>query len=108
MPERPHTKQLTPAEYDALPWMHIYAQHGWHGEALILGTREALANLREAIDRALADKNGEAKAEAIAGDGEGYAVEIRRVPRSAVQHAKMPYTAKYARPETAPSREGGE
>lgn len=88
---------LTPAEYDAAPWLHIYAQYLWHSEAQILGTREALTGLRDAIDKAIADKNGEATASAIAGDGEGYEIEIRRVPRSVVQNSKVPYTASYAR-----------
>jgi len=87
----------TPAEYDVLPWLHIYAQYMWHGEARIVGTREALLALRGAINRALADKNGEAETEAIAGDGEGYGIKINRVPRRSVQNMKPPYTVNYAR-----------
>ncbi len=90
-------KQLTPAEYDASPWLHLYAQYAWHDEARIVGNREALTALRDAIDRALADKNGEAEFAAVAGDGEGYRVDIRRVPRRAVQNSAVPYTADYAR-----------
>lgn len=61
-----------------------------------MGTREALTALRDAIDCALADKKGEGEAKAIAGDGEGYGIKIRRVPRSAVQNSRMPYTASFA------------
>jgi len=92
-------KQLTPAEYDALPWMHVHGQqYAWRDEARIVGTREALIGLRDAIDRALADKNGEAECDAIAGDGEGYAIEVRRVPRHTVQLARVPYMAAYVSP----------
>ena len=93
----PTIKQLTPAEYDASFWLHLYGQYAWHDDAKIVGNREALTALRDAIDKALADKNGEAELEAIAGDGEGYRVVIRRVPRSFVQRMSVPYTADYAR-----------
>jgi len=84
-------KTLTAREYAALPWLHIYAQHSEHSPAEIKGTREALTALRDAIDRALCDKNGEAEAEAITADGEGYGIEIRRVPRSFLQRCRLPY-----------------
>ena len=90
------TKKLTPAEYDALPWLHIYAQYAYHDPVRILGTREALVALRDGINRALEHENGEAEAEAITNDGEGYGVEIKCVPRRAVHDARLPYTADYA------------
>lgn len=90
------TKKLAPAEYDALPWLHIYAQYAYHDPALILGTRDALVALRDGIDRALEHENGEATVEGITADGEGYGVEIKRVPRRAVHDARLPYTAEYA------------
>jgi hypothetical protein len=62
---------LTAAEYDALPWLHIHAQSHEHSHATIIGTREALIAMRDAIDRALTDKNGETEMKAMAGDGEG-------------------------------------
>ena len=85
-------RKLTAAEYADLPWMHIYPQHSAHSPAEIKGTRTALIALRDAIDRALADKNGESEAEAIAADGEGYDVQIRRVPRSFLQRTRLPYS----------------
>lgn len=82
---------MTPAEYAALPWIHIYAQHSEHQPAEIRGTREALTALRDAIDAALAESNGEAEAKGIAADGEGYDIEIRRVPRSTLARSRLPY-----------------
>jgi hypothetical protein len=84
---------VTPAEYQTLSWLHVHAQYLSHCEARIFGSREALLALRDCIDRALADKNGAASMEAMAGDGEGYAVEIRRLPPSAIRNARLPYTA---------------
>lgn len=94
--------KLTPQQYETLPWLHIHGQYQWHAEAMIFGTMEALIALREAIDRAIVDKNGEAETEAFAGDGEGYGIKIRRVPRRAVQDQQVPYTADYARPRYDP------
>ena len=34
------------------PMLHIYAQEIWHGDAFILGNKEALESLRAAIDAA--------------------------------------------------------
>lgn len=39
------------------------------------------------------NRNGEADAKAITADGEGYGVEIRRVPRSFLQRCRLPYVA---------------
>ncbi len=83
---------LTAAEYDALPWLHIHAQSHEHSQATIIGTREALIAMRDAIDRALADKNGEAEMKAMVGDGEGYGVYFHCVPRRAMLDGRLPYT----------------
>ena len=65
-------RRLTPQEYDTLPWMHVHGQLDAHEDVHILGTKEALIALRDAINVALADKNGEAQsAEIYCGDGEG-------------------------------------
>lgn len=91
------TKQLTPQEFQDLPWLQVYAQYAEHGEARILGTKNGLLALRDAIDRAIADKNGEAEAEAIvAADGEGYAIEVRRLPRSALARMSAKHYYLYA------------
>ncbi len=85
-------KQLTAHEFEELPWLHLYAQWGEHCEARILASKDGLVALRNAIDCAIADKNGAAEAKAIAGDGEGYGIEIRKIPPSAVRRSRLPYT----------------
>lgn len=56
--------------------LHIYAQPDNHCTALIVGNRNALIVLRDAIDAALA--SGKAETGAVTTDGEGYSVEIVR------------------------------
>lgn len=84
-------RRMSAAEYDLASWMHVYAQSHEHAPAEIRGTREALVALRDAIDRALKHPNGEAECAAFACDGEGYGIEIRRVPRSTLQGSRLPY-----------------
>ena len=67
------------ATYAKLPWLHIRGQFSYHCEAYIVGSRVGLTALRDAISAALADGDGEATA--IANDGEGYAVTVRRTSR---------------------------
>lgn len=88
---------MTPKEYDEAAWLHVYAQDSEHRPAEIRGTKSALIALRDAIDAALAHPNGEAGSEAFAADGEGYSVEIRRVPRASLMNSRLPYYYKMAR-----------
>lgn len=66
------------AEMNATGWMHIYPQGQWHMPAEIRGTTEALTALRDALTKAI-EGDGTSEATAYAMDGEGYAVQIRRV-----------------------------
>ncbi len=84
-------KDLTADEWSKLPWLHVYPQRHAHHPAEIRGTREALVALREAIDLALDRPNGAADAVAFARDGEGYSIEVRRVPRDALHRSRLPY-----------------
>ena len=60
--------------------MHIYGQDVWHAPAWIVGNRAGLEALREAITVALDKPRSEAIV--MAGDGEGYAVQVIRDDRS--------------------------
>ena len=81
---------------DDLPWLHIYAQPEWHDDASIEGTRTALKNLRDAIDKALTDGR-DAESKAIVADGEGYTVEIKIRSHEYLRGARLPYVADYGR-----------
>lgn len=54
--------------------LHIYGQTFQHTPAQIVGTREALEQLRALIDSALANQS--AKGEFSVNDGEGYDCEV--------------------------------
>ncbi len=56
--------------------LHVYAQSHEHDEAYLIGTRDALVQLREAIDIALSNKARRRESVSVAdffsSDGEGY------------------------------------
>lgn len=59
------------------PTMHVYGQSVWHDDVNIVGNREALERLQEAIERALeGDKETGTTGVVFAKDGEGYEVCI--------------------------------
>ena len=58
-------------------WLHVYGSALWHDEVAILGSPQALEALAEAIRRAL--RKGEAVANCVATDGEGYRLAVIRV-----------------------------
>lgn len=57
--------------------LHIHGQGAWHDNVIIIGNREALEALKDAVEKALAGKNfTEAETEVFCADGEGYAVQV--------------------------------
>lgn len=54
----------------------IYSPQFWHDSAIILGDRDALTQLRDALNRALDRPETPSTAEVFAPDGEGYHVLI--------------------------------
>lgn len=75
---------MTPAEFDALPWLHIYPPEFPHSEGRVCGTRAGLTAVRDAIDFAL-NTGRSALAEVIASDGEGYGVQVDIRNRDALE-----------------------
>jgi hypothetical protein len=79
--------------------LHIYAQFCWHSECRIVGNKNALIVLRDAIDEAL--KKGKSETGAMTSDGEGYTVEIEMLDADwesdRWRRQPMPYTAEHAR-----------
>lgn len=79
---------------EATPMLHLYAQPFWHAEAYIVGDREGLTALRNAIDAAL--ETGRATALPFASDGEGYELEIVAVSTEDAWRLAVPYTDEMA------------
>lgn len=65
-------------DYTELPYLHIYGQKLWHDEAIIVGNKTALKELREAIDNAI--QYGEGRLVTSTSDGEGYELFISCLP----------------------------
>lgn len=61
--------------------LHIYGQRWWHDTATVMGDRESLERLRDAIIVAL--ENGIGECEAMTSDGEGYTVRVMLIPPEA-------------------------
>lgn len=58
------------------PLLHIYGQYHPHGEAYLVGNREGLLALRDAIDKALNEEAGVAGAHVAPADRETYPVIV--------------------------------
>ena len=85
--------------------LHIYGQETWHGPAFLVGSRDALEALQEAIQEALAADAGIAATPSLfPSDDEGYQVVVVRMedPDRFALLANH-YTAEPARPK---EREG--
>jgi hypothetical protein len=80
---------------DENPYLHIYAQEQWHGEAFMVANMQALLLLRKAIDDALL--NGHGYVPAFVGDGEGYNTLIAKMddPRE-FDNLAVPYNDEIA------------
>lgn len=73
------------------PKLHIYGPSIWHDHSFIVGNKEALQYLRDAIDSALAEGNG--KATAFTADGEGFDLCVyQEEPEAFWDNLCVPYT----------------
>ncbi|SHH21482.1 hypothetical protein [Virgibacillus chiguensis] len=82
---------MSSSDTDHLGICNIYAQDSWHMESFIIGNKEGLLELKNAIDEALNNKIGEA--ELFPSDFEGYTTYVALV-EDEEKFAKlcMPYT----------------
>jgi len=71
--------------------LHLYAQDMQHDPAAIVGTREGLEALRDAITRAL-DTGQPASAPAMTDDGEHYGAVVVPVTPAQMDGLPLPYT----------------
>lgn len=113
---RSHRDDL-PEDFNALPerererlmrervrLLHIYAQYCWHSKCRIVGNKNALTVIRDAIDEAI--KRGSAETGAMVADGEGYTVEVLMLDAAwdsdKWRRQPVPYTAEHARATNQP------
>lgn len=80
--------------------IQIYSQFQQHDDAWIVATREALIELKAAIDEAL-DHGIGAIDPAWCADGEGYELNVVCVPEDGFKPLLPPYTAEHAIGDTA-------
>ena len=74
--------------------LHIYGQQSWHGDAYIVGNKEALLGLKEAIDMALnQNKNIHSQ---YAADGEGYNLFVINATDEEMNKLMLPYIDEHA------------
>jgi len=64
--------------YIEFPTLHIFGQKCWHDDAIIVGNKAALIELRDIIDKAI--QYGEGRLGALTSDGEGYDLFISCLP----------------------------
>ena len=71
--------------------LHIYAQAQWHDDVWIVGDKEGLRLLRDAIDKALSEGKAESD-HVFTADGEGYRVHVLSLSEEDMVSLAMPYT----------------
>lgn len=75
--------------------LHVYGQEAWHGESMVAGDREALGQLRDAVERALQD--GEASFSSFASADDKFEVVVRLAEDAEFLRAlPLPYRAEFA------------
>jgi hypothetical protein len=80
---------------DENPYLHIYGQEQWHGEAFIVANMQALLLLKKAIDDAIVQGHGYVPA--FVGDGEGFNTLIARLDDAkAFDKLAVPYNDEIA------------
>lgn len=87
--------------------LHIYAQGNPHDEVYIVGTYEALTNLRDLIRIALSDEGCQSKGEFFCADGESYQTHIKVMEHSDLVNKELPYAGEVKPRQTFLSPNGG-
>ena len=76
-----------------MPVVHIWSQGAWHDSSYIVGDRDGLMKLRDALDQAI--ESGAATAEVFVSDGEGYDIDVTCVEDT--KRLAVPYLESYAK-----------
>jgi hypothetical protein len=71
------------------PYLHIYAQEQWHGNDYVVGNKEALERLRDALNDAL--EKGQGQATTYVNDGEGYYALVVQSDDETIDKLMVPY-----------------
>ena len=75
-----------------VPYIHIYAQAWNHSDAFIVGNKEGLIALADALDMVSAHWNDDIiGVDVFANNGEGYKIIIKRTSDEDMQQLKLPY-----------------
>lgn len=76
------------------PVVHIWQQLMWHCNGYIIGNKEGLLKLKEAIDKAI--NSGKSEAETFASDGEGYNIKVICIEDEETEYLAVSYTDEVA------------
>lgn len=75
--------------------IHVYGQLSWHEDVYIVGTKESLSRLRDALDAAILAKT--ACCSAVVNDGEGYDIFVAIDERISQGNYGVPYASEHAK-----------
>jgi len=79
------------------PYIHIYGQSMNHDDLFIIGNKEGLIALSDALDMVSAHWNDDSiGVDVFAKDGEGYKIIIKRANDDEMEQLMLPYTEGYA------------
>lgn len=79
-----------------IPYIHIYGQYSNHDDAFIIGNKEGLIALSDALDMVSAEWNNDTiGVDIFTCDGEGYKIIIKRANDEDMEQLMLPYTEGY-------------
>ncbi|QHS09056.1 hypothetical protein [Sinimarinibacterium sp. NLF-5-8] len=82
--------------------IHIYGQERWHDSVGIVGTRESVEALRDALSAAL--QVSHAEMQDFVNDGEGFEIAIKVVSEQVMHQMAVPYSSEEAKEPTDSKR----
>ncbi len=69
--------------------LHVYGQFAWHDDVFLIGDRDALMKLRDAVDQAL--EKGAGSFTGFVTDGEGFECHVHLADEKELLELKLPY-----------------
>ena len=75
--------------------LHVYGQESWHSESIVVGDKDALGQLRDAVERALRD--GDASFSSFTSADDRFEILVKlAVDAELLRALPLPYRAEYA------------